>query len=212
MMKSKEDVLEIIANAKTEGITLTKIADSKKKKDTAPIKDMLATLLSENKITKSGSRYYLRGIRKQRKRKAENYITREELEGIIGEVYKDIAHLKDRIDRAYEYVDEVFLNLRDRNKNESGFPSKTDMLLAYDNINRTENAGESVPISDFKKELRKMGFKFNEEEINKKLLEMDKTEIIYLQQANDPDELENKKEGIQTGRGFLFYITWIKRS
>ncbi len=211
-MKSKEDILEIIANSKDNGVTVTAIAGSRKKKDTASIKETLSALLSKRKIVKTGSRYYLMGMKKQRRKKSANYITREEVESLMGEVYKDIARLKDQIDRAFEYVDEVYLNFRSINKVTNELPSNNDLLIAYDNVNRMQNAGDSVPIPDFKKELRKKGFNFTDDEINKRLLEMDKAEIIYLQQANNPDELENKKEGIHTERGFLFYITWIKRS
>lgn len=210
-MKSKEDILEIIANAKEKGITLTGIAGTRKKKETAPVKDILGKLVTSGKITKSGNRFFLSGVKKKRQRKTKNYITREEVEGIVGEIYKDMAHLKDQIDRAFEYVDEIFLNLRSKKEKASKLPSGEEMLIAYDNVNRRENAGDSVPIPDFKKELKKMGFTFEDEEINKKLLEMDNEEIIYLQQANNPEELDEREKGINTDRGFLFYITWIKR-
>ncbi|MCD6427480.1 MAG: hypothetical protein J7L03_05240 [Caldisericaceae bacterium] len=209
-MKSKEDLLEEIANAGKEGITLTKLV-GRKRKDMAVGKELLGELIELKKIVKKGSRFYLAGIKPTRKRKKKNYVTREELEGILEEVYKDIALLKDRIDRAFEYVDEVFLETRSRVRKKN-LPEISDMQIAYDNVNRKENAGDSVPISSFKKELRRMGFEFDEDELNEKLLELDRKEIIYLQIANNPDELPNKEYGIQSDRGFLFYITWIKRS
>ncbi len=209
-MKSKEDILEEIANAGKEGITLTKLV-GRKRKDMAIGKELLGELMDLGKIIRKGSRYYLAGIKPTRKRKKENYVTREELEGILEEVYKDISLLKDRIDRVFEYVDEVFLETRSKSGRKN-FPEISDMLIAYDNINRKENAGDSVPISSFKKELRKMGFEFDENKLNEKLLELDREEIIYLQIANNPDELSNKEDGIRSDRGFLFYITWIKRS
>ena len=213
-MKSEEDILEIVANAKDRGVTLTEITDgSRKKKDTTPVKETLEKLKEAGKVVrKSNGRYYLAGIKPTLRRKNKNYVTREELEGIINEVYRDIAFLKEKIDRAYEYVDEVFLHLKDNKQVSTKLPTREEMLIAYDNVNIRENAGGSVPIPDFKRELKKMGFRFNEEEINKKLLEMDKSKIIYLQEANNPEELEEKEQGIKTDRGLLFYITWIKRS
>ncbi len=209
-MKSKEDLLEEIANAGKEGITLTKLV-GRKRKDMATGKELLGELIDLGKIVKKKNRFYLTGIKPARKPKKKNYVTREELEGILGEVYKDIALLKDRIDRVFEYVDEIFLETRKRIE-KSNFPTISEMQIAYDNVNRNENAGDSVPISSFKKELKKMGFEFDEDKLNKKLLQLDKEGIIYLQIANNPDELSNKKDGIRSNRGFLFYITWLKRS
>ncbi len=209
-MKSKEDVLEEIANSGARGLTLTEIF-GRKKKDREKGKEILGDLIDLKKIEKHGSRFFFAGTKPKRKRKKENYVTRDELETLLREIYKDLALLKERVDRAFEYVDEVFLSLREK-KSGSSLPDISEMLIAYDNVNAKENAGDSVPIPSFKEELRKMGFKFSEEEINKKLLELDEKEIIYLQIANNPEELERKEEGIKSDRGFLFYITWIKRN
>lgn len=210
-MKSKEKIIEFIKKSGKNGATLTSIAETTKRSSLEYIltKQLLNDLISEKKIEKSHSRYYIVGIRKHKKARSK-YVTRNELEEVIQQVYKDIATLKAQIDRAFEYVDEVFLSVR-QHKPLTTLPTEQDMQIAYDNVNQRENAGDSVPLPDFKRELEKMGFKFSDEEINKKLLDMDKAEIIYLQQANDPEELEEKEKGIQTDRGFLFYITWIKR-
>lgn len=211
MLKSKEEIIEFIKKSGSNGETLTHISGTRKISSPEYIltKQLLNDLVAEKKIEKKHSRYYIIGVRKHRKVQSK-YITRSELEEVIQQVYRDIATLKAQIDRAFEYVDEVFLSAR-QHKPSVALPTEQDMQIAYDNVNQRENAGDSVPLPDFKRELKKMGFKFSDEEINKKLLDMDKAEIIYLQQANAPDELEEKEKGIQTDRGFLFYITWIKR-
>ncbi len=212
-MKSKEDVLEIIANAKENGATLTEIAGTRSKKGREYIKEILEELINDKLIVKKNkSRFVLPQYKKTKKKTVKNYVTREELEGIVNEIYKDLAKLNDKIDRAFEYIDEVFLQMKKEKKSVSKLPDREEMLIAYDNVNRKENAGDSVPIPDFKRELRRMGFTFTDQEINELLLNLDKAEIIYLQQANDPETLEEKDKGIKTERGILFYITWIKRS
>jgi len=220
-MKTKEEMLKLIRESGKAGITLTKLAGTRKRSSAEYklTKQFLADLESQHLVVKSGSRYYLAGVKgKKTAKKKANYITKEDFEAVVQEIYKDLSALKNEIDRVYEYVDEVFLVTRKKNANkaegERDFPGEEEMLIAYDNINERENAGDSVSIADFKKELEKMGFSFTEEALNEKLLEMDKNEIIYLQEANNPETLsENeRKRGINDKeRGFLFYITWIKR-
>ncbi len=210
-MKSKEEIIEFIKSSGKRGETFTHISGTRKRKspEYTLTKQLLNDLIAEGKIEKSGSRYYIANIKKHRKAQSK-YVTRDELEEVIQQVYKDLATLKAQVDRAFGYIDEVFLSAREHKLSEA-LPTELDMQIAYDNVNQRENAGDSVPLPDFKRELKRMGFKFSDEEINKKLLDMDKTEIIYLQRANNPEELEEKGKGIQTDRGFLFYITWIKR-
>ncbi len=220
-MKTKEEMLKLIRESGKKGITFTALSGTRKRSSAEYklTKQFLADLESQHLIVKSNSRYYLAGVKgKKAPKKKVNYITKEEFEAIVQEIYKDLSALKSEIDRVYEYVDEVFLLTRKKNagktESEQDFPSEDEMRIAYDNINERENAGDSVSIAEFKKELEKMGFRFTEEAINKKLLEMDKNEVIYLQEANNPeilDESERKKGINDRERGFLFYITWIKR-
>ncbi len=220
-MKTKEEMLKLIRESGKKGMTLTQLSGTRKRSSAEYklTKQFLADLESQHLIVKSGSRYYLAGVKgKKTLKKKVNYITKEEFEEVLREVYKDLSALKNEIDRVYEYVDEVFLITRKKSagkaKSEQDFPDEEEMRIAYDNINERENAGDSVSIAEFKRELEKMGFRFTDEEMDKKLLEMDKNEVIYLQEANNPETLEEseRKRGIDDKeRGFLFYITWIKR-
>ena len=221
-MKTKEEMLKLIRESGKKGMTFTQLSGTRKwsSAEYKLTKQFLDDLESQHLIVKTRSRYYLAGIKgKKTSKKKVNYITKEEFEAIVREIYKDLSALKNEIDRVYEYVDEVFLITRKKNvatsESEQDFPGEDEMRIAYDNINERENAGDSVSIAEFKKELEKMGFRFSEEAMNEKLLEMDKNEIIYLQEANNPETLDEneRKRGINDKeRGFLFYITWIKRS
>lgn len=214
-MKTKEQLLKIIRESGKNGKTLTELAGKKRSSPEYKLtKQFLADLESQHLIVKSKSRYYLAGIKQKKTKKKTNYITKEEFEGVIHEIYKDLASLKNEIDRVYEYVDEVFIETRKKTGRTADLPTEDEMRIAYDNINERENAGDSVSVAEFKKELEKMGFKFTDDMLNEKLLEMDKNEVIYLQEANNPETLdeEDRKRGIKDKeRGFLFYITWIKR-
>jgi hypothetical protein len=140
----------------------------------------------------------------------ENYVTKKEVEKILNntlsEINKKISDLKEQIDRVYEYVDEIFLFER-RNQ----FPNDEEMRIVYDNLNVKGNFEDSIPIYLFKNELKKK-FNITEEELNKKIIELDKREIIYLTASGETEETKKSERYIKSKNGDLFYyITWRKR-
>jgi len=210
-MKSKEGILEVIKKAGKKGVGIFDISRTKRRNNANYIltKQFLEDLLNEGKIEKRSTGKYVISTAVKRKRLA-NYITRDELERVTKGIHQDIASLNDKVDRAFEYIDEVFLNMRTNRV--SGFPAEKDMLIAYDNVNRKEKTEDFVPIPDFKKELSKMGFNFTDKDINTKLLEMDGRGVIHLHKADNPKKIKDRKKGIKAGRkGLLFYIVWAKR-
>ncbi len=139
-----------------------------------------------------------------------NYVTKKEIEKILNnalsEIDKKISDLKEQIDRVYEYVDEIFLFER---KNQ--FPDDEEMRIVYDNLNVKGNFENSIPIYLFKNELKKK-FNITEEELNKKIIELDKREIIYLTASDEPEETKKSERCIKSKNDNLFYyITWMKR-
>jgi hypothetical protein len=75
-------------------------------------------------------------------------------------------------------------------------------------VNIKTNARDSVSIKKFKDELKKV-IQLSEEEVNKKLLELDKEEVLYLQTIDDPAILgeEKRKAAIEFNEKTLFFIT-----
>jgi len=139
-----------------------------------------------------------------------NYVTKKEIEKILNnalsEIDKKISDLKEQIDRVYEYVDEIFLFER---KNQ--FPDDEEMRIVYDNLNVKGHFENSIPIYLFKNELKKK-FNITEEELNKKIIELDKREIIYLTASDEPEETKKSERCIKSKNDNLFYyITWMKR-
>ncbi len=201
-MKSKEDILEEIANAGKRGMTATELF-GRKKEDIRTGKELLGELIDAGKIVKKGNRFFLRGIRPSSKK--ENYITRKEFDYAISEIYKSLSQLKEEIDRAFEYVDEIFIHMA-KNEGQKKLPSDEEMLIAYENARMKNHVSEEVPVPLFKEELRRMGFEFKDEELDKKLLELHEKGIVFLRRS------ENKeKGGIKTENGNLSYIVWVKR-
>lgn len=140
----------------------------------------------------------------------ENYITKKEIEKILNdiqsEINKKISDLKEQIDRVYEYVDEVFLFERQKQ-----FPNNEEMRIIYDNLNIKGGFGDSVPIYLFKNEIKKR-FNVSEDDINEKIIELDKKEIVYLRSADKPEEIQKSKQFIRSkNENPLYYIKWMKR-
>jgi hypothetical protein len=209
-MQTKEGILKKIEDAGKEGITLTKLSGTSKRNLQKETKGLLEELEQEGKIEKKGSRYLIKGAKKEKGVRG-NFVTKEEIEKLLGHFASQIVELHEKIDRVYEYVDEVFLTLRKEGEKKNKAPSVEEIRLIYDNINTTRNYGDSVPIPVFKEEIKKR-YAVSNEEVDKILLELDRREIIYLQTVNNPEELKDKEKGIPSGeRGLLYYITWIKR-
>lgn len=194
-MKSKEDVLEEIANSGEAGLTITEIF-GRKKEELEKGKEILGELIDLGKVIRVGNRFFLSGT-KPGKRKMD-YITRDEFYSTMNEIRKDIAILKEQIDRAFEYIDEVFIYLKEEN---SSLSEKTalnvkDLFIAYENARIKNHIGDEVPVDLLKKELKKRDLKFSDKEFSKKLKELDEKEVVYLR---------------KTEKGTLC-VVWLKRN
>jgi len=210
-MKSKEGILKMVKKAGREGASVFTLAGTKSARNANYIltKQFLEDLLNEGKVEKNSSgKFIASGIIKNRR--TSDYVTRDEVEKITKKIYQGIVDLNEKVDRVFEYIDEVFLGMRmDRS---SSFPTEKDMLIAYDNVNMNEGMDDLVPASSFKKELKKMGFLSTDKDLDAKLSEMNKRKIIRLCVASSSKKLKDKKKGISTGKkGKLPYITWLKR-
>ncbi|MEA3313671.1 MAG: hypothetical protein U9Q18_04775 [Caldisericota bacterium] len=210
-MKSKEGILKMIKKAGKNGVSVFTLAETKSTRNANYIltKQFLEDLLNEGKVEKNSSgKFIISGITKNRR--ASDYMTRDELEKITKKIYQGIVDLNEKVDRVFEYIDEVFLNMRMARS--SSFPTEKDMLIAYDNVNMNEGMDDFVPVSILKKELKKMGFLFTNKDLDAKLSEMNKRKIIRLRVASSSKKGKNKKKEIGTGKkGKLPYITWLKR-
>ncbi len=203
-MKSKEGILKMVKKAGKEGVSIFTLAGTKSARNANYIltKQFLEDLISEGKVEKSSSgKFIVSGIMKGRR--ASDYATRAEIEKSTKKIYQGIVDLNEKIDKVFEYIDEVFLSVQ-KGKSES-FPTEKDMLIAYDNVNMNEGMDDFVPISCFKKELKKMGFLFAGKDLDAKLSEMNKRKIIHLSMLGSSKKLKNKK------KGKLPCITWFKR-
>ena len=112
----------------------------------------------------------------------------------------EFDHLRESI------LQEVAVKLHTAEK----LPTNEDLNQIYTQVNSDSNAGDSVPIPDFFDAVRQSFPEITKDWLAGKLLELDDAGVIYLSEANDPNELERKEFGINIkGRGFLFYIMWI---
>ncbi len=210
-MKSKEGILKMVKKAGKKGVSVFALAETKSTRNANYIltKQFLEDLLNEGKVEKNSSgKFIVPGITKNRR--ASDYMTRDEVEKITKKIYQGIVDLNEKVDRVFEYRDEVFLNMRmDR---PISFPTEKDMLIAYDNVNMNKGMDDFVPVSNVKKELKKMGFLFTNKDLDAKLSEMNRRKIIHLRVASSSKKGKNKKKEISIGKkGKLLYITWLKR-
>ena len=81
---------------------------------------------------------------------------------------------------------------------------------AYEDVNISLNAGDSVPILDFKKKVKDY-VDIQENEINEILIYLYETGVLYLQTVNDFNSLpdDEKKSTIKMNNRHMGYITWI---
>jgi len=219
-MITKESIYEQIAQAKETGATKTELGGKKKE-----VKNLVETFLGnfeqEGKIIRKGFRYYLKDLslapKKAGKKENEDikailrdYVKRDELEALLQDTYAKIAHLKEEIDRLYDYANDVFVEMKKAMPQTKGQLTKDDLRIIYDNLNAIGRFGDSIPLSVFKNEVMKK-FEINEKQLNDMLLNLDDEGVIYLQTADKPDELKDKERGIQFQERLLYFLTWIKR-
>jgi len=199
---TKEFVLKKIQAAGIKGVTKSEIAGEEK--DSQKIEKYMKELIKEGKVIKKGGRFYLSGVKPEK-----NYITRGEFEELLQDVFALISNLNERLDRVYEYIDDIFISLKSE-VSTMAEPSVDDLRIIYDNLNANFSFRDSVPVPIFKDDV--MGkFSVSEERLNSLLLNLDKKEVIYLQSCGKQDEPKDKDRGIKSGNKILYYITWIKK-
>ncbi len=221
-MITKESVFKAIEEAKATGLAKSKIDGYKKNKEL--VMRSITELENEGKIKQKGARYYLPEFAIAKKRLAKtttaklssietplkDYVKRKELEDLLSEIFNRLASLKEQVDRAFDYINDIYVEMKKSVPTLKEAPTDEDFRIIYDNLNTLGHFGNSVPVPLFKDEVMKK-FKITEEDINHALLDLDKEEIIYLQTADKPEELEDKNRGIKFQGKFLYFITWTKR-
>jgi len=80
----------------------------------------------------------------------------------------------------------------------------------YEDLNVTHRFGDSVPIPEFKDEVKKHT-NISDEEIDNFLLDFDNKEIIYLQTLDRPQDFKDSDRGIKFEGRILYFITWMKK-
>jgi len=80
----------------------------------------------------------------------------------------------------------------------------------YDELNAVHHFGDSVPVPNFKDEVKKH-INISDEEIDKVLLDLDTKEVLYLQTLDRPQDFKDSDRGIKFEGRILYFITWMKK-
>lgn len=216
-MLTKETFLQKIVESGEKGITKSALYRGKEKET---FENIIKELLSEGKIVEKNRRLFAKEALKLATPKPmkEEIVTQSEIQSLKNEfaafkkdVIARLNELKIQIDRAYEYIDDIFIYM----KTTAGESTKTllqvdELRIIYDNLNTSYNFGDSVPIPLFKDEIMKK-YKVSEEELNTMLLDLDNKEIIHLQTIDDPEDFADSNRGITFENRIFYFITWMKR-
>ena len=216
-MLTKETFLQKIVESGEKGITKSALYRGKEKET---FENIIKELLSEGKIVEKNRRLFAKEALKLATPKPmkEEIVTQSEIQSLKNEfaafkkdVIARLNELKIQIDRAYEYIDDIFIYM----KTTAGESTKTllqvdELRIIYDNLNTSYNFGDSVPIPLFKDEIMKK-YKVSEEELNTMLLDLDNKEIIHLQTIDDPEDFADSNRGIKFENRIFYFITWMKR-
>ncbi|MBP8613121.1 MAG: hypothetical protein KBI30_03920 [Candidatus Atribacteria bacterium] len=217
-MLTKETFLQKIVESGEKGITKSALYRGKEKET---FENIIKELLSEGKIVEKNRRLFAKEALKLATPKPmkEEIVTQSEIQSLKNEfaafkkdVIARLNELKNQIDRAYEYIDDIFIYMKTTTAGES---TKTllqvdELRIIYDNLNTSYNFGDSVPIPLFKDEIMKK-YKVSEEELNTMLLDLDNKEIIHLQTIDDPEDFADSNRGITFENRIFYFITWMKR-
>ena len=219
-MLTKETFLKKIVESGEKGTTKSSLYRGKEKET---FENIIKELLSEGKIVEKNRRLFAKNAFQT---ELPNITQKGVLTGDLTSLKNEIAalrkelnelrsnyrELKNQIDRAYEYIDDIFIYMKTTTAGES---AKTllqvdELRIIYDNLNTFYNFGDSVPIPLFKDEIMKK-YKVSEEELNKMLLDLDNKEIIHLQTIDDPEDFADSNRGITFENRIFYFITWMKR-
>jgi hypothetical protein len=217
---TKEGILKIIIDSGNNGITRSEIY-KKKTKEKDIVESLVKTLIDEGKVVEKKKRLYAK--EKLQELHAKTAVSQEEfvklkdfiefknkVEKAIDELKGLISQLKNEIDRAYDYINDVFIYLKEPDHEKVGEVDVDTLRMIYDNLNAIYNFGDSVPIPVFKDEVKKQ-FNISDEDIDKILLDLDSKEIIYLQTIDNPKDFPDTNRGIKFEGRTFYFITWMKR-
>ena len=217
-MLTKETVLKKIVDNGEKGTTKSALYRGKEKET---FENIIKELLSEGKIVEKNRRLFAKEalklatpkpVKEEITIQSEIQSLKNEFAAFKKETIERLNELKNQIDRAYEYIDDIFIYMKTTSASES---TKTllqvdELRIMYDNLNAVYNFGDSVPIPLFKDEIMKK-YKVSEEELDKMLLDLDNKEIIHLQTIDDPEDFADSNRGITFENRIFYFITWMKR-
>lgn len=217
-MLTKETILKKVVDAGEKGATKSALYRGKEKET---FENIIKELLSEGKIVEKNRRLFAKEasklampkpIKEETATQSEIQSLKNDFEAFKKEMVERINELKNQIDRAYEYIDDIFIYMKTTTTGESAktLPQVDELRIMYDNLNAIYNFGDSVPIPLFKDEIMKK-YKVNEAELDKILLDLDNKEIIHLQTIDDPDDFADSNRGIKFENRIFYFITWMKR-
>lgn len=220
-MLTKDVVLKKIVDSGSSGITRSEIYKSRPKEKEI-VENYIQALIAEGKIVEKKKRLYskekLSELPVKKETQIEEYVKIKDFLEFKKEVSKELEELrgliyqiKNEIDRAYDYINDVFIYLKEQNHEKVQSVDVDALRMIYDNLNAIYNFGDSVPIPIFKDEVKKQ-FHISDEEIDKILLDLDSKEIIYLQTIDNPKDFSDSDRGIKFEGRVLYFITWMKRS
>ncbi|BAL80745.1 hypothetical protein [Caldisericum exile] len=222
-MFTKDGILKIIIESGSKGTTRSEIY-KKKTKEKEIVNTIVQSLVDEGKVIEKGKRLFAK--EKLQELPVKGSTTKEEFAKLkdfiefktivekklqeIDELRGLLYQLKNEIDRAYDYINDVFIYLKEPSHKKVGNIDVESLRMIYDNLNAIHNFGDSVPIPIFKDEVKKQ-FDISDEEIDKILLDLDNKEIIYLQTLDNPKDFSDSNRGIKFEGRILYFITWMKR-
>ena len=226
-MLTKDIVLKKILESGTKGKTRSDIY-GKKTSEKEALEKIIDELKKEGKILEKNKRLYgaeqvsQLPVKKEEVGegfvKMQDFLTLKELfSKEIESLKKEVKELrgliyqfKSEIDRAYDYINDIFIYLKEPSHEKVGSVDVDLLKMIYDNLNETRHFGDSVPVPIFKDEVKKH-VAISDEEIDKILLDLDSKEIIYLQTLDNPGDFSDSDRGIKFQGRILYFITWTKR-
>lgn len=218
-MLTKEYILMKISQSKEKGITRSEIYGENKELKEA-VEQHISDLIKEGKVIERNKRIYLSGMQEVKKRekhpqpaKADtrgNFITREEVQGLMEEAFARISGLKEEIDRLYDYISDVFVNMKKDQTGKRIEVGVDELMMVYDNLNSRHHYGDSLPLPVFKREVMKT-YPISEKELDEMLLNLYRSEAIYLQVAGKGESNIEKEHAIEHNGKVYYFITWVKR-
>lgn len=217
-MLTKETILKKVVDAGEKGTTKSALYRGKEKET---FENIIKELLSEGKIVEKNRRLFAKEasklampkpIKEETATQLEIQSLKNDFEAFKKEIVERVNELKNQIDRAYEYIDDIFIYMKTTTTGESvkTLPQVDELRIMYDNLNAIYNFGDSVPIPLFKDEIMKK-YNVNEAKLDKMLLDLDNKEIIHLQTIDDPDDFADSNRGIKFENRIFYFITWMKR-